>query len=144
MPKNQVLGHDYWAKPVEPFGRFQKMASDNMRRRVFRRLLAREAGTGADAPAIAAASLRVCEHFARQLTPLIGDAGVAAIYGRSLHLVQRDFPWLAPARESNQGEGPCARLQQSLEQQQPAVTSAAAVAVLTTVGDVLAYSSARA
>ena len=116
----------------------QAMTSDNTRQRIFRRMLAREAGTAADAPAIAAASRRLCEHFARQLTPLIGDAGVAAIYARSLHLVQRDFPSLAPARGSNQGDGPYVRLQQSLEHQQPAVASAAAVAVLTTVGDVLA------
>jgi molybdopterin-guanine dinucleotide biosynthesis protein A len=114
------------------------MTGDNMRRQVFRRMLAREAGTGAGAPAIAAASHRLYEHFARKLTPVIGDAGVAAICARSLHLAQRDFPWLATARGSNQGEGPCAGLRQSLEHQQPAVACAAAVAVLTTVGDVLA------
>jgi hypothetical protein len=42
-----------------------------MRQRVFRRMLAREAGTGASAPAIAAAARRLCQHFAQQLTPLI-------------------------------------------------------------------------
>jgi integrase len=54
------------------------MTSDNMRQRAFRRMLAREAGTDADAPAIAAAARRLCERFAEQLAPLIGDAGVAA------------------------------------------------------------------
>ena len=67
-----------------------------MRQRVFRRMLAREAGTGASAPAIAAAARRLCQHFAQQLTPLIGDAGVAAICARSLHLTQQKFPRLAP------------------------------------------------
>ena len=63
-----------------------------MRQRVFRRMLAREAGAGANAPAIAAAARRLSERFAEQLTPLIGDAGVAAILARSLHLAQRNVP----------------------------------------------------
>ena len=70
-----------------------------MRQRLFRRMLAREAGTGANAPAIAAAARRVCERF-EQLTPLIGDAGVAAICTRSLHLAQRNIPGLATASRS--------------------------------------------
>jgi histone H3/H4 len=121
-----------------PFDRFQKMTSDNMRRRVFRRLLAREAGTDADARAIAAAARRLCERFAQQVTPLIGDAGVAAICARSLHLTQQQFPSLAPLHLSDHGDAPFTRVQLALEQQQPAVACAAAVAVLTTVGDVLA------
>jgi uncharacterized protein YciW len=74
------------------------MTSDNMRQQVFRRMLTREAGTSASAPAIAAAVRRLCQHFAQQLTPLIGDAGVAAICARSLHLTQQRFPRLAPVR----------------------------------------------
>jgi len=85
-------------------------------RRVFRRMLAREVGTDADAPAIAAAGRRLCERFAEQLTPLIGDPGVAAIYARSLHLTQRNVPGLAPVRASAQGDAPCALLKLSLGQ----------------------------
>lgn len=113
------------------------MTSDNMRQRVFRRMLAREAGTGANAPAIAAAASRLCERFAEQLAPLIGDAGVAAICARSLHLTQRNVPGLAPVRASAQGDAPFALLQRSLEQQEPAVAAEAAVAVLATAGELL-------
>ena len=114
------------------------MTSDNRRQRVFRRMLAREAGTGANAPAIAAAARRLCERFAEQLTPLIGDAGVAAICARSLHLTQRNIPGLAPVRPSAQGDAPFALLQRSLEQQEPAAATEAAVALLATVGELLA------
>ena len=109
-----------------------------MRQRVFRRMLAREAGTGADAPAIAAAARRLCERFAEQLTPLIGNAGVAAICARSLHLTQLNVPGLAPVRASAQEEPPFALLQVSLEQQEPAVATEAAVALLATVSELLA------
>ena len=109
-----------------------------MRQRVFRRMLAREAGTDANAPAIAAAARRLCERFAEQLTPLIGDAGVAAICARSLHLTQRQVPGLAPFRALAHGDAPFARLQLSLEQQEPAAATEAAVALLATVSDLLA------
>ena len=109
-----------------------------MRQRVFRRMVAREAGTGANAPAIAAAARRLCERFAEQLTPLIGDAGVAAICARSLQLAQRNVPGLAPVRASAQGDTPFALLQLSLEQQEPAAATEAAVALLATVGELLA------
>ena len=109
-----------------------------MHQRVFRRMLAREAGTGANAPAIAAAARRLCERFAEQLTPLIGAAGVAAICARSLHLAQRNVPGLAPVRASAQGDAPFALLQRSLEQQEPAAAIEAAVALLATIGELLA------
>ena len=109
-----------------------------MRQRVFRRVLAREAGTGANAPVIAAAARRSCERIAQQLTPLIGHAGVAAICARSLHLTQRNVPGLAPVRASAQGDAPLALLQLSLEQQTPAVATEAAVAMLATISELLA------
>jgi hypothetical protein len=114
------------------------MTSDNMWQRVFRRTLAREAGTGANAPATAAAACRVCERLAEQLTPLIGEAGVAAICARSLHLVQGRFPGVAPIQASDQPEAPVAHLQRFLERQEPAVATEAAVAVLATAGELLA------
>jgi hypothetical protein len=114
------------------------MTSDNVRQRVFRRMLAREAGTGADAPAIAAAARRLCEHFAEQMTPLIGDAGVAAICARSLHLTARNVRGFASVRAAPQGDAPFALLQLFLEQQEPAAATEAAVAVLATVSELLA------
>jgi hypothetical protein len=125
------------ADKIWPTG-VHSMTGDNMRQQVFRRMLAREAGTSADAPAIAAAARRLCERFAQQLTPLIGDAGVAAICARSLHLAQRNSPGLAPVRSSAQGDAPFAVLQLSLEQQEPAAATEAAVALLATASELLA------
>ena len=107
-------------------------------RKVFRRILARDAGPGADTSATAAAARRVCERFAHQLIPLIGDAGVTAICARSLHLAQRQFPELASVRSSDHGAGPLALLQSFLEQQEPAAATEVAVAVLATASELLA------
>ena len=104
----------------------------------FERLLVREAGTGADAPAVAAAARRLCEDFAQQLTPLIGDGGVAAIYGRSLQLAERRFPGFQPARSSGQDGDPFTHVQHFLEHQHPVVAARAAVTVLALASEVLA------
>jgi hypothetical protein len=114
------------------------MTSDNIRQRVFRRMLAREAGTGANAPAIAAAARRVCERFAEQLTPLIGDVGIAAICARSLHLTERNVRGLASVPASAQGDSPFVLVQLSLERQEPAAATEAGVAVLATASELLA------
>ena len=104
----------------------------------FWRLLARQAGTEADPPAVAAAARRLWEDFAQHLTPLIGDAGVAAICGRSLQLAERRFPGLAPARASGQDGEPCTHVQHFLEHQDPVVATKAAVTVLAMACEVLA------
>jgi len=102
------------------------------------RLLARQAGTEADAPAVAAAARRLCEDFAQHLTPLIGDAGVAAIFGRSLQLAERRFPELAPARASGLDGEPGTHVQHFLEHQDPVVATKAAVTVLVAACEALA------
>ena len=114
------------------------MTSTTIRQQVFRRMLAREAGTGANASAIAAAARRAYERFAEQLTPLIGDAGVAAIYARSLRLTARTVGGLASIHASAQGDAQFALLQRSLEQQEPAAATEAAVALLATTSELLA------
>jgi hypothetical protein len=114
------------------------MTTANTRERAFQRLLAREVGTGGDPRVIAAAARRLCERFARQVSPLIGAAGVAAIWARSLHLTERQFPSLAPLRSSGQNDEPFTHLQVSLENQEPMVATRAAVGLLTTAGDLLA------
>ena len=106
-------------------------------RRAIQRALTREAGTGADAKAVAAAALRVYAALAGQLALLIGDGGVRALTARSLHLVQRDFPWLAEAQETNTSQGPFAQLGFSLERQEPAVAAEGAAAALATLGGLL-------
>ena len=103
-------------------------------RQAIQRALAREAGTGTDAKALAAAALRVYETLAGQLALLIGDGGVRALTARSLHLVQRDFPWLAEAQETDPSEGPFAQLGFSLSRQEPTVATEGAAAALATLG----------
>jgi len=114
------------------------MASQHTWQQAFQELLLREAGTSADASAIAAAARRLCEGFAQRLTPLVGDAGVAAIYARSLHLVRQHTVGLAPVPASDLGDGPFTHVQRFLEHQTSDVAGETAVAVLTTVGDLLA------
>jgi hypothetical protein len=112
------------------------MTTENSLEPAFERLLARQAGTGADAAAVAAAARRLCEDFAQHLRPLIGDGGVAAICGRSLQLAERRFPGLAPALASD-GD-PFTHVQRFLEHQDRVIAIRAAVTVLVLASEVLA------
>jgi hypothetical protein len=114
------------------------MTIGNSLESAFWRLLARQTGAEADPPAVAAAARRLFEDFAQHLTPLIGDAGVAAICGRSLQLAERRFPVLAPARASAQDGEPCTHVQHFLAHQDPVVATRAAVTVLVVACEVLA------
>ena len=112
--------------------------SENIRQSVFRQMLMREAGPGADASVVAAAALRLCERVARRLVPLIGESGVIAICDRGLYLAQRRVPGLTPARAPEADDGPFTRAHLFIEHQEPALVSEAAVALLTTVSELLA------
>lgn len=125
------------AKPLSR-DRREPMMVGATRREALHQVLTREAGTGADARAIAEGVARLCERVVQQLTPVIGRGGVAATCDRAVHLSQREFPWLAPVRRSDQCEGLFADLQTSLAQQERAVADAAGVAVLTSIVDLLA------
>jgi len=114
------------------------MTTSLSREAAFELLLARQAGTAADAAAVAAAARRLCEEFAQHLTPLIGDGGVAAICGRGLQLAARRFPGLAPTRASGQHGEQFTHVQHFLEYQDPVVAMRAAVTVLALACEVLA------
>jgi hypothetical protein len=103
---------------------------------IFRRILAREAGPHADASTVAAAARRLCEQFARELTPLIGALGVGAIYARSLHLAQRRFPGLMPVSPAEQDD-PISRAQHFIAHQEVNVVIALAGAMLASVVELL-------
>ncbi len=107
-------------------------------RKAIQRALTLEAGSDADAKVLAAATLRLYETLAGQLALLIGEAGVRALTARSLHLVQRDFTWLAEARDPSPLERPFAQVGLRLERQEPALAREAAAAVLATLGGLLA------
>jgi hypothetical protein len=107
-------------------------------RKAIQRALTLEAGSDADAKALAAAALRLYETLAGQLALLIGEAGVSALTARSLYLVQRDFTWLAEARDPGPPERPFAQIGLRLERQEPALAREAAAAALATLGGLLA------
>jgi len=107
-------------------------------RPAIRLALTREAGTGADAKAVATAAQRVYDALASELAVLIGDGGVRALTTRSLHLVQREFPWLAERQELDPADGPFAQAGLRLERQDAAVAMEAAAATMVTLRALLA------
>lgn len=107
-------------------------------RKAIQRALTLEAGSDADAKALAAAALRLYDTLAGQLALLIGEAGVRALTARSLHLVERDFTWLAEARDPGPSERPFAQVGLRLERQEPVLAREAAAAALATLGGLLA------
>lgn len=113
------------------------MTEDTLRL-ALRRVLTQDAGTGADAQAVAAAALRAYERLAHELAPLVGEAGINAVCARSVYLTQREFSWLAPARSADERDVPFTHVRLSLERQDPAVATDAAIAVLATFGELLA------
>jgi hypothetical protein len=94
------------------------------------RVLARQAGQGADAATLAVAAQRTYADLARVLVPLIGQVGIDALSARAVHLAQREYSWLTATREPKRAEGPFTQVKSSLEQQDPAVAAEAAAAVL--------------
>ena len=111
--------------------------TDPRRQQVFRRLLAREAGKAPDSSAVAAAACRLFEHFAHHLTPIIGNLGVAAVYGRSLHLARQQLPWLPPVSAAL-ADRSLTGMQLSMQHQETRVAMEAALIVLTTISEQLA------
>ena len=114
------------------------MTTGDTLRPALRRVLTQDAGTSADAHAVATAAFRAYERLAQELAPLIGEAGLNAVCARSVHLTQREFSWLAPADSSGPGDAPFADVRLSLEGQDPAIATDAAIAVLATFGELLA------
>lgn len=101
------------------------------------KVLHQEAGKDADSKAVAAACIRLYDRLAGQLAPLIGRAGIETLTSRSLHLTQREFPWLAEARDSGRSDGPFAQARFRLERQDAATAADAAVAALATLAGLL-------
>jgi hypothetical protein len=113
------------------------MTTHTVRQRAFRQALEREAGADATPAAVAAACRRLCERFAQHLSPLIGDAGAAAIHARSLHLAQRHVAGFIPPHTPEPDEAIFLRIQLSLQRQDASVALDAAVAVIAGVSDLL-------
>ena len=81
--------------------------------------------------------MSVWEAVHAALAPVIGHAGVAALYKRTLHLTRPVHPWLGPAYESTAKPGDYSALRAVLAQQDSAVAGAAHDAMLQTLHQLL-------
>ncbi len=71
---------------------------------------------------IAARAVEACEKLSRHLARLLGEAGIRALFNRSLMLTRARFPWIANAvgaAGSQPGESPWTPLRLSMELQEP-------------------------
>jgi len=88
----------------------------------------RLAATSADAPAIARETHLIWDRIAAALSPIVGQAGVSALYNRSLSLVLGEYAFLAPVdRDISHGFG---SLDAALSRQPAPLAGAAAAALL--------------
>jgi hypothetical protein len=107
-------------------------------RQLTARMLMHQAGPDADAAALAAAARRAYDELAGVLVPLIGQVGIDALAARAVHLAQQAYPWLAKTRDPEPAKGPFTHVVSALEQQEPALATEAAAAVLATFTGLLA------
>jgi len=93
-----------------------------------RRLLAYEGAAGGSSEACATAAGRVYDQLNARLAPLLGSAGVQALFARSAKLTQTEFPRLAEAAVLESST----KLRACLEPLDPAVASETAEALFGT------------
>jgi hypothetical protein len=98
-----------------------------------KRLLAREGDSGSSAAECAAAAWRVYEKLNARLAPLLGSAGVQALFARSAKLAQADFASLAEVA-TPEGLGKLGACLQALA---PAVATEAAATLFGTFLDLI-------
>jgi hypothetical protein len=87
---------------------------------------------GAQHADIVARSLRTWERLAAHLSPLIGEAGFCALYGRTVCLVVAQHPWLAPPLASQPIDILLSTLKENLSSIDPASAGQATGALLDT------------
>jgi hypothetical protein len=80
------------------------------------------------------------ENLAGEIILIVGEAGFASLYERSLHMVQSTFPWLPPGPSPLQPPHSqrFAELEMRLAEQAPAHARAAHSLLLTVFTDILA------
>lgn len=95
-------------------------------------VITRRAGSGAPAPAIAAAARSAYDELAAVLVPIISEAGVDALIARALHLTKRQYPSEETTEERAEP------FDVWLDRQDPALVLGAASAILATFAELLA------
>lgn len=113
------------------------MSSEKRRHAIFVRL-ERTGTNDADALVVAAAAVDALGSLLSELTPLIGDQGVRALYRRSIQLSRAHFPWLASTDLLGTTSAPVADLRARLDGRSCEESRAASAALLGTLTDVLA------
>ena len=108
-----------------------------MRREAIRRTLVQRAGGAANASAIAEATLSTWRQMATRLAPMIGARGADVLFGRSLHLTSKAFPWLAIIGDHADSAASLASFKACLETRDSAAAAEAGYALLTTITELL-------
>lgn len=91
--------------------------------------LIRLAAAGASSSQIAATAVKKWQELDAVLSPVIGHAGVAALYKRALHLLRSDYPWLVSAHDAETTFGEFISLKAALTQRTSAEASAVNLAL---------------
>jgi hypothetical protein len=94
--------------------------------------------TSSDPRPAAAALAGLYDALAHHLEPLVGRAGVLAIYGRSVHVATSEVPWIAAAANVRDTAGPVEALRRCLEHQDPSTAPDGARVLLVAFVDLLA------
>lgn len=103
-----------------------------------RSAMMRDPAEGPDPLPAAAALAGLYAALARHLEPLVGAAGVRAIYERSVHLATSEVPWIAAAGVVGNHAHPVDALRGCLERQDSSTATRGAQILLVTLVDLLA------
>lgn len=93
---------------------------------------------GASARQVADAVAEALQGIDEELTPVIGQRGVAALYKRALHLATQAHPWLPVAQEGIRAAMDLGALTTGLAQRESPDAAAAGAALLQTFHELLA------
>ncbi|GGZ09404.1 hypothetical protein ACFFTM_04405 [Pseudoduganella plicata] len=108
---------------------------DQKRRQLIHTMLAQPAGS--TATGIAEHNLRPWRALATHLSPLIGDNGFGALYGRTARLQAAQYGWLSTGPSSTSLEKLFQILDEDLRQAEPAVAAEVNEALLLTLTSLL-------
>ena len=109
-----------------------------VRREALRETLARRAGYAPTTRSVADAALGIWQQMAARLEPVIGAGGVDVLFGRSLHLTGKAFPWLATAGAKGNSAASLGSLKACFEARETQVATEAGVALLAGFTELLA------
>jgi len=108
---------------------------DEKRRQLIHTMLAQP--SGASAAGIAEHNLLPWRALALHLSPLIGDSGFGALYGRTARLLADRYGWLTTSPSSTAPEGLFQTLEADFRQAEPALAAEANAALLLTLTGLL-------